>query len=129
MKIHSITIRVRYSETDQMRMVYYSRYLEYFESARTAMMNLTGVSYRSLEADGYFLPVLESFVQYIQSAHYDDELVIETTFDLKNIPVIRIDYVVKRMNNLIAKGYTTHAFINAKNGKACKPPQRFFRRI
>jgi len=119
------TLRVRYAETDQMRMAYYSRYLEYFEVARTALLQVAGVSYKSLEDDGYYLPVLEAHVFYLVSARYDDELAIETTFDYQGTPVIRIDYVAKRGDARIATGYTTHAFVKADTGKPCKPPQRF----
>jgi acyl-CoA thioesterase FadM len=34
--------------------------LEYFEVARTEMLRKTGLSYKSLEDTGYYLPLIES---------------------------------------------------------------------
>ena len=38
------TLRSRYGETDKMGYVYYGRYLEYFEVARTEMIRSFGLS-------------------------------------------------------------------------------------
>lgn len=35
---HITKLRVRYADTDQMQIVYYGKYLEYFEVARTEML-------------------------------------------------------------------------------------------
>jgi acyl-CoA thioester hydrolase len=41
----STEFRVRYAEVDQMKFVYYGRYLEYFEVARTDMLRQIGLPY------------------------------------------------------------------------------------
>ena len=52
--IHSFEhrLRSRYSETDKMGYVYYGRYLENFEQARTEMIRIMGVHYITMEKDG-----------------------------------------------------------------------------
>src|SRR5207249_11132082 len=47
--ISTITLRVNYSETDQMGVVYHANYLIWFDRARTELMRETGVTYRSEE--------------------------------------------------------------------------------
>lgn len=49
------TFRPRYSETDQMGVVYYGNYAAYFEVGRVELLRKLGVSYAQLEADGTML--------------------------------------------------------------------------
>ena len=67
-------LRSRYSETDKMGYVYYGRYLEYFEVARTEMIRQAGFSYRDLEESGIMLPVIHSEIQYKQPIFYDERM-------------------------------------------------------
>ena len=66
--IHSFEYRLRsrYSETDKMGYVYYGRYLEYFEEARTEMIRSLGMSYDAMEDEGIMLPVVHSEIDYKQ---------------------------------------------------------------
>ena len=73
------TVRVRYAETDQMGVVYYSNYLVWFEIGRTEWLRVTGWTYREMEAEGLALPVIEAHCEYRQGARYDDDLEIRTT--------------------------------------------------
>ena len=61
-------MRVRYAETDQMGVVYYSNYLVWFEIGRTDWLRETGWTYREMEADGFPLPVIEAHCEYRSSA-------------------------------------------------------------
>ena len=66
--------RVPYADTDQMGVVYYANYLEYFERSRTEMFRDAGLSYAVMEEMGYYLPVAEANCRYKGSARYDDLL-------------------------------------------------------
>ena len=68
MLIHKTLVRVRYAETDQMQYAYYGRYLEYFEVGRAEMMRDYGLTYKSIETQGYQMPVLEAFISYTKSS-------------------------------------------------------------
>src|SRR5207244_271840 len=70
--ISTITLRVNYSETDQMGVVYYANYLIWFDRARTELMRETGVTYKELEQQGVYLAVSEVKVRYRAAARYDD---------------------------------------------------------
>ncbi len=58
------SVRVRYAETDQMGIVHHAVYLIWCEQARTDHMREKGVSYRSLEAKGLKLPVVDARLRY-----------------------------------------------------------------
>jgi acyl-CoA thioester hydrolase len=67
-------VRVNYSETDQMGVVYHARYLVWLDIARTEHLRRSGMSYRELEASGLRLVVSEVAVRYRQPARYDDSV-------------------------------------------------------
>ena len=67
-------VRVNYSETDQMGVVYHARYLVWLDVARTEHLRQCGMSYRDLEASGLRLAVSEVAIRYRQPARYDDPI-------------------------------------------------------
>jgi acyl-CoA thioester hydrolase len=67
-------VRVNYSETDQMGVVYHARYLVWLDVARTEHLRRCGMSYRELEASGLRLAVSEVAIRYRQPARYDDSV-------------------------------------------------------
>ena len=72
--VSEILVRVNYSETDQMGVVYHARYLVWLDIARTEHLRLTGMTYRDLETTGLRLAVGEVAVRYRQPARYDDAI-------------------------------------------------------
>ena len=73
-----ISYRVPYADTDQMGVVYYANYLEYFERSRTELLRSAGLPYSELERLGLFLPVSEAHCRYLAPAHYDDLLTLRS---------------------------------------------------
>jgi len=71
-EVSEVRVRVNYSETDQMGVVYHARYLVWLDVARTEHLRLSGMSYRELEQTGLRLAVSEVAVRYRQPARYDD---------------------------------------------------------
>lgn len=71
-EVSEVRVRVNYSETDQMGVVYHARYLVWLDVARTEHLRLCGMSYRELEETGLRLAVSEVVVRYRQPARYDD---------------------------------------------------------
>ena len=119
---------VRYAETDMMGVVYHGSYLPWFEVGRTHLLRQHGVVYRQLEAEGFFLPVLEVGVRYLRPARYDDTITIVTTLREKPVLRIRLDYEVRRGDELLATGQTTDAFID-RNGRPVRPPAVFAQKM
>src|SRR5437667_145649 len=66
--ISSITLRVNYSESDQMGVVYHANYLMWFDRARTELMRETGLTYNELEQQGVYPAVSEVNVRYRAAA-------------------------------------------------------------
>ena len=122
---HTTTLRVRYADTDKMGIVYYAKYLEYFEVARTEMLRAMGLPYREIEERGFELPVASASLKYIKGAAYDDELLITASLSPQNSPRVEIHYEVRRASDseLIVEGMTTLVFIDATTGKPTRAPK------
>jgi acyl-CoA thioester hydrolase len=67
-------VRVNYSETDQMGVVYHARYLVWLDIARCDHLRQRGMTYRELEAAGLRLVVSDVSIKYRQPARYDDQI-------------------------------------------------------
>lgn len=121
--------RVYYRDVDQMEIVYYTRYLEYFEAARTELLRSIGFDVTKVEEMGYFMPVIACHCDYKRSARFDDELNIVTKINELPRSSMKIEYeVFNSSNELLVSGYTVHSFINS-NGKAVKPPKVFIEKL
>ncbi|MDH5719272.1 MAG: acyl-CoA thioesterase [Spirochaetia bacterium] len=122
LKKTSIEYRVPYADTDQMKVVYYANYLVYFERIRNEIMRNDGLTYRKFEEEGYFLPVAEAHVEYHKPAQYDDLLEITGWISLAHGCRLKIEYEIKRENDILATGFTVHALIN-NTGRPCRFPK------
>jgi len=118
-------VRVRYAETDQMGIVYYSNYLVWFEVGRTDWLRESGWSYRDMEAEGYALPVIEARCSYQESARYDDEIEVRTSSTLESPVRIQFLYEVVRLADgmTLATGMTMHAALD-RTGRPRRLPDR-----
>lgn len=122
--------RVRYSETDQMGVVYHGNYAQFFELGRTEWLRKLGVTYKDMEISGIMLPVISLNCNFIKSAKYDDLLTIETILVKKPLVKIEFDYKITNQNNeLICTGNSVLAFINTNTQKPTKCPDYLLERL
>ena len=130
MKKSSTKTRIRYSETDQMGVVYHGNYAHFFEIGRTEWLRSLGVTYKDMEMNGIILPVISLKCNFIKSALYDDVLTI-TTF-LKKKPMVKIEFdykIVNQNDELICTGNSVLAFINSKTMKPTRCPDYLLKRL
>jgi acyl-CoA thioester hydrolase len=117
------TVRVRYSETDKMGVVYHGNYAQYLEIGRTDALRQIGLTYKSFEDNGIMMPVLSLNCKYIKSAYYDDELTIITM--LKVMPKVRIHFyfeIYNQQNELLTTAEVELVNINMKTNKLTMAP-------
>lgn len=122
---YTTNIRVRYADTDKMGFVYNGKYLEYFEVGRAELMRSYGLPYLAFEQAGYFLPLIESHVNYRSPAHYDDLIQLQAIYIPEISATVKFNYNAYVNDKLVATGYTVHSFMNAKTGNPTKPPAFF----
>lgn len=124
MYTHSTTLRIRYAETDQMNIVYYGNYAQFFEVGRAECIRELGFTYKKMEEMGIHMPVVEMQVRFLRPAHYDDLITIKTI--LKELPT---DYsisfhneVYNEQNKLLTTGKVTLYFIDSHTRKRTLMP-------
>lgn len=126
---HLHPIRVRYQETDQMGVVFHGNYVTWFEVGRTEWIRAAGYDYKSIEAKGLLLPVIDLACSYISPARYDDLVVVCTriaectplriTFESQVRKVSEDDFAAAEIahgeelpGELLVKGGTKHVWVN-----------------
>jgi acyl-CoA thioester hydrolase len=108
-------VRVNYSETDQMGVVYHARYLVWLDVARTELLRQSGTTYRDLEANGLRLVVSEVWIRYRQPARYDDPVRIRCWVREAASRKVDFGYSVEHADNgrLLATARTTLLALDA----------------
>ncbi|CAN5513820.1 thioesterase family protein [soil metagenome] len=118
-------IRVRYAETDQMNVVYYGNYAQYFEVGRVESIRQLGYTYKDMEHSGVIMPVVEMHVRYLRPATYDDLLTVKTT--LREMPVDhRIEFfqeVFNEAGKLLCAGTVKLYFLNGADRSKTTIPE------
>jgi len=115
MYTNDAVIRPRYSETDQMGVIYNGYYYMWFEVGRSEFFRSLGYAYKQLEQEGIILPLTESSCKYYKPAMYDEEVLIRTSVDyLKGIRLgFKYEVLRKEDGELLAEGKTLHAFVDS----------------
>lgn len=121
---HSVEVRVRYGETDQMGVVYHGSYVPYFEIGRVEWLRNKGVSYKSLEESGVALPIVSMHLNYKRPARYDDLLTVITKLKKYSGVKIEFDCEIRNENQeLLTTAHFILVFVDIKNGKPIEPPK------
>ena len=112
-KIFEMTFRVRYSETDQMRVAYHPNYIIWFELGRVAFLRQLGFTYGEMEEDGMHLPLVEVRCRYKHPARYDDEITVRTRLAQMRTSLLRFRFEVVRKEDdrLLAEGESVHMVV------------------
>ena len=120
--IVSTKIRVRYQETDCMKVVYYGNYLTYFEVGRVEYLRAQGVAMSEVDQKVH-LPVVEATVHYVRPARLDDLLEVRCWVSERKRASFRFAYEIVGADGLpVATGYTLHAVWDPATSKMIKVP-------
>ena len=120
-------LRVRYAETDQMGIVYYSNYLVWMEVGRVEYCRAAGIRYRDMETeDGILLTVVETRCRYLSPAVYDEEVIVRTWIEEARPRMIRFGYEMTEASGgrKLATGETKHIFCG-RDRKPKKLPDKY----
>ena len=99
-----------------MGVVYYGNYFTWFEVWRNEFFRETNISYKKLEEQGVYLPVVRAKCDYLSPARYDDELQLVTEITKFSGAKLVFGYRVENeMGQVLAIGETVHAFVSDEN--------------
>ena len=109
----SVEFRVRYSETDQMGVVYHANYLAWCEIGRTELIRRLWKPYAEIEReDGVLLAVTDVSLRYHASARYDERIRVVAELEQVRSRAVSFTYAVYRVDD---DGSTTR-LVSARTG-------------
>jgi len=126
-KVVTVPIEVRYAETDQMGVVHHSRYLVWFEVARTRLCSRTGFHYAEIEQMGFFLVVSRCELAFRRGARYGETVEITCRMARHGARGLRFEYEVRRAGEgeggeRLVTGATEHIWVDRASGRPCRVP-------
>ena len=115
---------MHYALTDQMGVVYYGNYAQFYEIGRTEAIRQLGYTYKDIEAMGIIMPVVEMNSKFLRPAKYDDLITVKTT--LRELPTGHaINFFFEIFNEedkLLNAGNVVLYFMEAVTMKRAKMP-------
>ena len=115
---------MHYALTDQMGVVYYGNYAQFYEIGRTEAIRQLGYTYKDIEAMGIIMPVVEMNSKFLRPAKYDDLITVKTT--LRELPTGHaINFFFEIFNDddkLLNAGNVILYFMEAVTMKRAKMP-------
>jgi acyl-CoA thioester hydrolase len=120
--IATTTVRVRYKDTDCMRVAYYGNYLTWFEVGRVEYLRQAGTTIAEVDRTVH-MPVVEAHVRYLRPARLDELLEVSCWIGERKRASFRFDYAIAGPGGeLVATGHTLHACLDAATGKVIGVP-------
>ena len=112
-----IPVKIRFSDTDAMGVVWHGNYLRFFEDAREAFGMQYGMTYLNMYHNGFFTPIVKSNVEHKSPINYGETVM--AIAKLKPSPAAKIVFEFDIMNTstgkLSAIGSTTQVFLHAED--------------
>ena len=128
-KSHIYKLKVFVEDVDFGR-VFYSRYLQYIERARTELIHERfGINLTQLMNDYDTMFVVRSCnVKYLKSANFEDNLSIETSVLKKTVVRLNLLQEVKRGREVLVSAEVELAMVD-RSGSVKKLTKEFFEKI
>lgn len=111
---HLFSIRVYYEDTDMGGIVYHANYLRYIERARSDWVRQLGNDQNAMRDGGLVWVVRRIEAEYLATARFEDELLVETTVRKISPARLVMDQIVRRAETLIFTAVVTAVCMNAK---------------
>ncbi|HXH82251.1 MAG TPA: thioesterase family protein [Candidatus Tectomicrobia bacterium] len=120
--IASTRVRVRYKDTDCMKVVYYGNYLTYFEVGRVEFLRQQGLPISEVDRRVH-MPVVEATVRYVKPARLDDLLDVRCWISERRRASFRFAYEIRdEAGAVVATGSTLHACLDVGTGRMIGVP-------
>ncbi|SFT97494.1 tol-pal system-associated acyl-CoA thioesterase [Sedimentitalea nanhaiensis] len=104
---HRFAVRVYYEDTDMGGIVYHANYLRYIERARSEWVRQLGNDQNAMRDGGLVWVVRRLEAEYLATAKFEDELVVETSINRLSPARLVMDQVVKRGDEEIFRAVVT----------------------
>ncbi len=114
-------ISLRYSDSDQMGVVYHANYFTFFELGRTGMLKEYGVDYYKVEEKGFIFPVRDVDCTYLKSIKLGEKIYVESKiFKISKVKISFEHEIRNEENELKAVGHTSIVCVRKSDFKIAK---------
>ncbi len=122
-----LSVKVRFSEVDSLRVVWHGHYVKYFEDGREDFGRKYGLGYMDVYEQGFATPIVKLTCDYKKPLKYEDEALIVTHFIDSDAAKILFYYEVfnKATEELVATGESVQVFWNRQNEMMLNLPDFF----
>ena len=129
--VHTVRHKVNFYDTDAMAVVHHSNYIRWFEIGRVEFLREAGITLNQLMDDGFVFPITEVSAKYVNSAKFDDELIIETTPEALTKAKMAFTYRILRASDdtLLVTGRTQNVFTSMDTGKITRLPDIYYDKL
>lgn len=129
--VTTVRHKVNFYDTDAMAVVHHSNYIRWFEIGRVEFLREAGITLNQLMDDGYVFPITEVSAKYVNSAKFDDELIIETTPEALTKAKMAFTYRIFRASDdtLLVTGRTQNVFTSMETGKITRLPETYYNKL
>ena len=123
----SIQIRVRFSETDPLGIVWHGNYIKYFEEGREAFGRKYGISYLEIEKNGLATPIIKSLCEHKKMVRYGELIEVETNYmDTLSAKLVFQYVIYNEQREVVCTGQTIQGFTSLKEGTLCLYNPNFY---
>lgn len=123
-------VRVYFEDSDAQGLVYYANYFKFMERARTEWIRALGIEQDVLlEKERRLFVVVEAQAEFVQPARFNDQLVVTVRLLERARASFLLEQRIYRHGlegDLICRGTTRAAFLNADTMKPARLPRTLF---
>lgn len=114
--IHTIEVKVRFSEVDSLRMVWHGNYVKYLEDAREAWGRHYGLGYMDMYNNGFVAPLYDLQMHYRGVATINDCLSVKITYcnSQEGSIVFRYEIRNQQTDTLILTAESVQLYVTTK---------------
>ncbi len=122
--VSTIKLELRYSDTDQMGVIYHANYFSFFEQGRTQFLRDMGYEYYQLEEQGIIYPVRDVQCTYLKSIRFGEEIYLETRVDtFTKIKTTYYHEIKNKAGEICATARTTVVSVDKESFKPLRMDQ------
>ena len=119
-------VRVRFTETDPLGIVWHGNYIQYFEDGREAFGRHHGISYLDQQKHNFSSPIVKSTCEHKLPLRYGDVAVIKTTYvDSAAAKMIFKYEIMNPEGKVVCTGETVQVFVELQGELSLVIPDFF----
>lgn len=113
MATHTTTLRVRWGDVDPAGIVFYPRFLEWYDLAAEMLFESLGLEWPQLfpKYGLLGLPIVESGTTFLSPVRYGDVISIQAVVAWVKDKTLRLEYELRVGDRLCARGFEVRAWV------------------